>query len=58
MTIKELRKASRMTQKEFSKYLEISIRTLQDWEAGRRTPPDYVFKYVILMLQKIGCDIA
>ena len=33
-----------MTQKAFSEFFGIPVRTLQDWEAGVRTPPDYVVR--------------
>ena len=42
MKIKELRKKTKMSQSEFSSYFGISIRTLQQWEQGRRTPPPYL----------------
>ena len=54
MTVKELREQSRMTQAEFSKFLNIPIRTIQEWEQGRRTPPDYV---VELIRYKVEADI-
>ena len=38
-TIKELRESIKMTRKEFSEHTGIPVRTLEDWEAGRRTPP-------------------
>ena len=31
-----------MTRKEFSKHTGIPVRTLEDWEAARRTPPEYI----------------
>lgn len=40
--IKELREQTGMTRKEFSEYTHIPVRTLEDWEAGRRTPPEYI----------------
>ena len=43
MDIKELRQKLRMTQKEFGEYLNIPQRTIQSWELGDRTPPEYVF---------------
>ena len=42
--IKQLRKGSGMTQKAFSEFFGIPVRTLQDWEAGVRTPPNYVVR--------------
>lgn len=37
-----LRKRVGMSRKAFSEHTGIPVRTLEDWEAGRRTPPDYV----------------
>ena len=41
-TIKELRENTGMSRKEFSEHTGIPVRTLEDWEAGRRTPPEYI----------------
>lgn len=40
--IKELREQTGMSRKEFSAHTGIPVRTLEDWEAGRRTPPEYI----------------
>ena len=40
--IKELRESINMTRKEFSTHTGIPVRTLEDWEASRRTPPEYI----------------
>lgn len=40
--IKQLREKTGMNRKEFSEYTGIPVRTLEDWEAGRRTPPEYI----------------
>ena len=37
----ELRESVGESRKEFSRHIGIPIRTLEDWEAGRRTPPEY-----------------
>ena len=37
--IKKLRESIGMNRTEFSEHRGIPIRTLEDWEAGRRTPP-------------------
>ena len=37
-TIKQLRESVGMTRKEFSQHTGIPVRTLEDWEASRRTP--------------------
>ena len=49
--IKELRQQTGMTRREFSEYTKIPVRTLEDWEAGKRTPPEYIprlLKYQLL----------
>ena len=40
--IKELSASTGMTRKAFSEHTGIPVRTLEDWEAGRRTPPEYI----------------
>lgn len=44
--IKTLRQRENMTQAEFSLYLEIPLRTIVEWEAGRRNPPIYVVNLI------------
>ena len=41
-TIKELRESTGMSRKQFSEHTGIPVRTLEDWEAGRRKPPEYI----------------
>ena len=40
--ITELREGAGENRKEFSVHTGIPVRTLEDWEAGRRTPPEYI----------------
>ena len=40
--IMELREEAGENRKEFSVHTGIPVRTLEDWEAGRRTPPEYI----------------
>ncbi len=40
--IMELREETGENRKEFSAHTGIPVRTLEDWEAGRRTPPEYI----------------
>lgn len=47
MTIKEAREKAGITQAEMNRVLKIPIRTIQDWEAGRRTPSEWVQELVI-----------
>lgn len=44
MTFKELREQSGMNLKQFSEYFEIPYRTIQNWEGGQRTCPEYLLK--------------
>lgn len=52
MEIKELRALSHMTQKQFSEYFGIPKRTIEDWECGKRTPPQYVVDLIEYKLRK------
>lgn len=38
----QLRKQTGMNRKTFSEHFGIPIRTVEEWEAGRRKPPEYV----------------
>ena len=49
-TIKELRERTGMSRKEFSKHTGIPVRTLEDWEAGRRTTPEYIPRLIAYQL--------
>lgn len=49
--VRELRESINMSRKEFSLHTGIPIRTLEDWEAGRRTPPDYVPRLIAYQLK-------
>nr|WP_296010930.1 helix-turn-helix domain-containing protein [uncultured Blautia sp.] len=40
--IKELREQTGMTRKDFAVHMGIPLRTMEDWEAGRRRPPEYI----------------
>jgi len=47
MTIKEAREAKGISRAELSRRLGIPIRTLENWDAGVRTPPEWVKKLII-----------
>ena len=49
--ILELRESVTMSRREFSEHIGIPIRTLEDWEAGRRTPPEYVPRLIAYQLK-------
>lgn len=42
MTVRELRECMNLSQGKFAEYFDIPVRTVQDWEQGRRKPPEYV----------------
>ena len=52
-TLIKLRTSTGMTRKEFCQYFGIPYRTLQDWELGNRTMPDYLLR---LMIYKIKIE--
>ena len=60
MTIKELRQSMHLTQKQFAAFFEIKLRTIQEWEQGRRTPPDYIPKLLerVWRLEKENKNIS
>ena len=51
MTIKELCEKYQISQSELARRFEIPLRTVQDWYAGRRTPPPYVVNMLIQLLE-------
>ena len=50
-TIKELRESTGKSRKAFSEHTGIPVRTLEDWEAGRRTPPEYIPRLIEFQLK-------
>ena len=51
MNVKQIRLRSGMNQKEFASYFGINLRTLQEWEQGRRNPPEYLPGLIERILQ-------
>lgn len=49
--IKAMRKEAGMTQKEFAKYFDIPVRTLEEWEAGNRKMPAYLLRLLTYRLE-------
>ena len=45
-TLKEIRDILNVNRTEFSRYMGIPLRTLEEWEAGRRKMPDYVLRLI------------
>lgn len=54
MTIKELRKAVNMTQKEFSEYFGISKRNIENWETEKSNCPEYLRSLIEYKLENEG----
>ena len=54
MSIKELREAVKMTQKEFAEYFNISRRSVENWECGRTNPPTYLVDLMEYKLKNEG----
>jgi len=44
--LKKMREDLEMNRTEFSRYVGIPLRTLEEWEAGRRQMPDYVLRLI------------
>lgn len=54
MTIREMRTALGNTQSEFASRYNIPFRTIQNWEAGVRTPPEYIAE---LLENRVQADL-
>lgn len=54
MTIKEMRKATGMTQKAFAEYFGVAKRTVEQWEGGHRNCPEHLFNLMLYKLEKEG----
>lgn len=46
MNITELRESTGMSQKQFAAWFNIPLKTVQNWEYGRSTPPVYVIEMI------------
>jgi len=46
-TLKNIRTDLGLNRKQFSEYMDIPIRTLEEWEAGRRKMSDYVLRLIL-----------
>ncbi len=54
MTIRELRTLSGMTQQAFADYFGIPKRSIENWEGGQRSCPDYLLTLMEYKLIKEG----
>lgn len=55
MNVKELREFTGLSQKAFSEKYKIPKRTIEDWEAERRTPPEYVINLLKRVIKEDFC---
>lgn len=51
MTIKEIRASTGLSQSKFCEVLNIPLRTLQKWEIGERSCPEYVIELIAYRVQ-------
>lgn len=49
--IRKIREQTRLSRKDFSIHVGIPLRTIEDWEAGRRRPPEYVLRLIEYQLK-------
>ena len=49
--IRELRESVSENRTEFSKHTGIPVRTIEDWEKGRRTPPEYIPRLIAYQME-------
>lgn len=55
--IKKIREQTGLSRKDFSTHIGIPLRTIEDWETGRRKPPEYIprlIEYQIRYEELIG----
>ena len=46
----EMRNSIGESRAKFSEHIGIPLRTLEDWEAGKRTPPEYIPRLIAYQL--------
>lgn len=62
--LREVRKLAGLNRREFSEYMGIPLRTLEEWEAGRRKMPEYVLRLIAYqikterLLEKHGINVG
>ena len=54
MNIKELRNQHRLTQKELAELIGVTVRTVERWEAGDRSPSPQVLELLQIKLSAFG----
>ncbi len=54
---KAARKRLGMTQRELSETLDIPKRTIEEWEGGRRNPPEWVKKLILEKMESMEGEV-
>ena len=49
--IRKVRNQTGLSRKDFSMHIGIPLRTIEDWEAGRRRPPEYIPRLIEYQLK-------
>lgn len=57
MEIKEMRELLGISRAEFSRRYRIPLRTLEDWESGKRTPPPYVINLLERIIKEDADEV-
>ena len=56
MTIKEKRESIGMSRAEMSRTLKIPIRTIEDWDSEKSSPPEWAKLLILEKLDAIGAQ--
>lgn len=57
MEIKEMRELLGISRAEFSRRYGIPLRTMEDWESGKRTPPPYVINLLERIIKEDADEV-
>ena len=57
-TVKEIRSRTGLNRKEFCQKFGIPLRTMEEWETGRRIPPEYIPRMLAYYTRNIDTDNA
>ena len=49
--IRKIREQTGLSRKDFSIHIGIPLRTIEDWESGRRRPPEYIPRLIEYQLK-------
>ena len=49
--IRKIREQTGLSRKDLSIHIGIPLRTIEDWEAGRRRPPEYIPRLIAYQLK-------